>query len=191
MRITRTFFSIAILASTTLLLACGSDESSEPMRIEDLPPESRLIVGAAGARPYNGEAEAFLSLLAFEPLLPGEVPDDLPLTTATLLPSETPRGKIDEKARLILEYRGEGEEPPLVYLSQEKQPMADLSALAIGTVDIAGIEAQVIDFQDGNIQVMWHACDLTLALNSSHFDQDALASMGESVTDACESGEVG
>ena len=191
---------VPLLALVLALVACGGDgEEAEPVEtadattavagptgIEGLPPESRLFVYAAGAMPFDGDAAQFLAVLAFDPVLPEMVPGNRTLTSATIVPSPRGRGKNDEGATLILEYRGATEDDS-IQLTEQKVPMADLSALDLETVDVDGTEAIVMPFEGSDaIQVQWHACDITFAISSSVIDVDEAGEMGSSMHPECE-----
>lgn len=188
---TRSPLSRLIPISVLLLLgaalaACGGsdDEGSSAGVIEDLPADARLVVRAAGAVPFDGDAAAFLAILPFEPLLPDSVPDGQLLATATIVPSREATGKVDLEATLVLEYRGEDERS--VQITEQRQPMSDISALAEETVSVGEVEGHLIVFAESeSLQLVWHDCDLTFAISSSAIDRDAMVEMGESMTDEC------
>ncbi len=194
---------VSLLALGVALVACGGDDSEDTTAtpdgetatataearnpIESLPEEARLFVYAAGARPFNGDAAQFLAVLAFDPVLPEVVPGGRELASATIVPSPRGRGKNDEGATLILEYRGAGDEDT-IQLTEQMVPMADLSALDLETVDVGdGGEALVMPFADSDaIQIQWHACDITFAISSSVIDAATAGEMGASMHPVCD-----
>lgn len=193
---------VSLLALGGALAACGGDDSEDATAtpdgetptstagmqnpIEALPEDARLFVYAAGARPFNGDAAQFLAVLAFDPVLPEVVPGDRELVSATIAPSPRGRGKNDEAATLILEYRGTSEQDS-IQLTEQKVPMADLSALDLETVDVGETEAIVMPFEGSDaIQVQWHACDITFAISSSVIDATEAGEMGSSMHPECE-----
>lgn len=185
-RFTRWFQLPVLLLLGAALASCGGsdDEGSSAGAIEDLPADSRLVVRAAGAVPFDGDADAFLAILPFEPLLPDSVPGDRTLATATIAPSREPSGKVDLEATLILEYRGEDDTS--VQITEQRQPMSDLSALADETVSVGDVEGQLIAFDESeSLQLVWHDCDLTIAISSSALERDEIVEMAESITESC------
>ena len=186
---------LALLA----LSACGGDSDEadeepsgtatpdEQFGIEDLPPEGRIFAYAAGAQPFDGDAAQFLVILPFDPVLPTAIPGDRKLTSATIVPSRFGGGKRDEGATLILEYRGEGEDD-WIQLTEQKQPMPDLSALELETVEVGDVEALVMPFPDSDaIQISWNVCDITFAISSHVIDAEAAGEMGSSMDQECAS----
>lgn len=177
---------LVLLAAGAALVACGGDEEDGVAAgtIEDLPSEARLIVGATGAVPFDGDAAQFLAILPFQPLLPDTVPGDRTLATATIIPSREATGKADLEATLMLEYRG-GDETT-VQLTEERQPMSDMSALTDETVSVGDVEGALISFEESkSLKLAWHDCDITLEISTSAIDRDAMVEMAESITDEC------
>ncbi len=191
MRHPRTYLA-ALLILGGLLIACGdSDNAPEPMRIEDLPAGSLLIVGTTGPRPFDDSVEDFLALLPFEPLLPRVVPNDWPLTSAMIIPTTHPRGKVDLGATLVLGYTPEGEDEGVTVV-QQKQPMAEMAAAAVETVDVNGVEGYILGSSERDTGIlMFHACDLSLTISSPILGTEDLVAIGESLTEECTAGEVG
>lgn len=211
MRHTRTYL-VTLLILGGLLAACGGgDETneneneppSEPMRIEDLPPESLLMVGSSGPRVFEDSVEDFLALLPFEPLLPSVVPNDWPLLSAMLIPSHAPTGKVDLEATLVLGYGPEGEAETSeqatsvvagegVTVTQQKQPLPDVAPAAIETVDVNGVEGYILGTGERDTGIlMFHACEISVTIASPVLDTEALVALGESLTEGCTTGEVG
>ena len=192
-RITRVIqLSVLFVLGATLaaaMAACGGgdDEADGPSTaglIEDLPPEARLIVGASGAVPFDGDAAQFLAVLPFQPMLPHSVPDERMLASATIIPSREATGKVDREATLMLEYRGEDD--TTVQITEQAQPMRDLSALSDETVSVGDAEGTLISFEESeSLKLIWHACDVTVEVSSSAIDRDAMVDMAETITDEC------
>ncbi|MGE3961106.1 MAG: hypothetical protein AB7F65_05435 [Dehalococcoidia bacterium] len=164
----------------------GTTEDGGPTRIEDLPPEARLFAYAALTRPFDGDAAQYLAVLAFDPVLPTMVPGDRELVSATIVPSPRGRGKNDEGATLVLVYQGATEDDT-IQLTEQMQPMPDLSALDLETVDVGdGGEALVMPFADTDaIQIQWHACEITFAISSSVIDAETAGELGASMPMDC------
>ena len=179
---------LLLIALGLLVAACGGDsedDENDSSPITDLPAESRLLAGASGVAPFDGDAQQFLAILPFSPLLPDAVPGDRALQTATIIPTMPGGGKNDEGATLVLTYRGEGDDPDSIEVTQHIRPAPDLSAIG-EPIDIGGVEGVLISFEDSDaLQVVWQDCELTLTISSSAIDREEMVSMGESITEGC------
>ncbi len=182
-----------LLIIAVALAACGdsdSDDATASNPIHDLPAESRLLANASGVAPFEGDADQFLAILPFAPLLPQEVAGDRTLQTATVIPSIPGVGKNDPEATLLLLYAGESDEgdvPDTIEITQHMRPMVDLSGLDPDTVDVGGAEAIALAFEDSDaIQLLWSDCGLTHTISSSVITREEAVAIGESMTDGCE-----
>lgn len=186
---------LLLLMFALFLAACGGDSEDDETSaspIADLPAESRLLAGASGVAPFDGDAQQFLAILPFAPLLPDAVPGDRTLQTATIIPSIPGAGKNDEGATLVLTY-GTNEEDESdnaddvgpIEVTQHIRPAPDLSAIG-EAINIGGVEGVFIAFEDSDaLQAVWQDCELTLTISSSAIDREELVAMGESITEGC------